>query len=339
MVPSGSGLTDDREWNNGILWDRPQALLEGVVRNIERVVIGKREVIEYVLAALLCGGHVLLEDVPGVGKTLLAKTTARALGCSFQRIQCTPDVLPSDITGVSIYRKSTETFEFRPGPIMANVVLADELNRTSPKTQSALLEAMEERHVTVDGETHALPEPFMVIATQNPLGFEGAYPLPEAQLDRFLLKVKLGYPTPEEESLLLTRNAEGPERSVRPMLLLEELLELKRQAAAVHVDEAVKQYIVALVCATRVSPELALGASPRASLALMRASQALALLRGRSYVVPDDCRHLAVPVLAHRLALRPEARFEGKTAEHIVQSILNDTPVPFTPSLAGGRGR
>jgi len=316
----------------GMLWDRPQALLEGVVRQIERIVIGKRETIEQVLVALLCGGHVLLEDVPGVGKTLLAKSTAKALGCSFQRIQCTPDVLPSDITGVSMYRKSTETFEFRPGPIMANIVLADELNRTSPKTQSALLEAMEERHVTVDGETHPLPEPFMVLATQNPIGFEGAYPLPEAQLDRFLLKLRLGYPTPEQEAFLLSRAADTEERDARPMLLLEELLELKRQAAQVHVDDAVKQYIVALVHATRTAPELALGASPRASLALMRASQALALMRGRTYVVPDDCRCLAVPVLAHRLALRAEAGFAGSTAEAVVARIVRETPVPSAPS-------
>jgi MoxR-like ATPase len=327
-----------RQSGNSVLWDRPQALLDGVVRHIERVIIGKRETIEQVLVALLCGGHVLLEDVPGVGKTLLAKTTAGTLGCSFQRIQCTPDVLPSDITGVSMYRKSTETFEFRPGPIMANLVLADELNRTSPKTQSALLEAMEERSVTVDGETYRLPEPFMVMATQNPLGFEGAYPLPEAQLDRFLLKLRLGYPTVEEETALLSRTGrEG--REVRPMLLTEELLELQRQAAAVHVDEPVKGYIVALVHASRRASELSLGASPRASLALLRASQALALLRGRTYVVPDDCRALAVPVLAHRLTVRPEAGFAGHTAEEIVLRILRETPVPAGPvSKLGGAG-
>ncbi|HZG57777.1 MoxR family ATPase [Paenibacillus sp.] len=315
----------------GKLWDRPQALLDGVARQIERVVIGKRDAIEHLLVALLSGGHVLLEDVPGVGKTLLAKTAAGALGCSFRRIQFTPDVLPSDVTGVSIYRKSTESFEFRPGPIFANVVLADELNRTSPKTQSALLEAMEERRVTVDGETYELPRPFMVVATQNPLGFEGAYPLPEAQLDRFLLRVRLGYPTRDEEAALLSRptvEASAPQ----PLLLAEEVRELQREAAAVHVDEPVKQYIVALVQATRTRPELALGASPRASLALYRASQALALLRGRSYVIPDDCRELAVPALAHRLSVRAEASFAGHTAESVVSQLVAATPVPSAPN-------
>ena len=322
---------------NGMLWDRPQALLESVVRQIERVVVGKRETIEHLLVALLCGGHVLLEDVPGVGKTLLAKTAARTLGCSFGRIQCTPDVLPSDITGVSVYRRSTETFEFRPGPIMANIVLADELNRTTPKTQSALLEAMEERHVTVDGETHALPEPFMVIATQNPNGFEGAYPLPEAQLDRFLLKLRLGYPTAAEEAALLSRPA-GDANPARALLLVEELRELQRAAAAVHVDEPVKLYIVSLVQATRTSAELSLGASPRASLGLYRAAQALALLRGRAYVVPDDARDLAMPVLAHRLAVRPEASYAGHTAETVMARLLATTPVPSTPMAAKAGG-
>jgi len=328
-----------RPSGNGLLWDRPQALLASVVRRIEKTVIGKRQTIEQLLVALLCGGHALLEDVPGVGKTLLAKTTARALGCSFQRIQCTPDLMPSDITGVAIYRRSSETFEYRPGPIMANIVLADELNRTSPKTQSALLEAMEERHVTVDGATHPLPQPFMVIATQNPSSFEGAYPLPEAQLDRFLLKLRLGYPTREEEAALLSRAPEAA-ADPGPLLLLDELRELQRQASAVHVDEPVKHYIVALAQATRERPELALGASPRASLGLLRASQALALLRGRTYVVPDDCRELAVPVLAHRLMLRPEASFAGHTAESVVRSLLDAVPVPSVPAgskLGGAR--
>jgi MoxR-like ATPase len=327
-----------RQSGNGLLWDRPQALLDGVVRHIERIIVGKRETIEHVLVALLCGGHVLLEDVPGVGKTLLAKTAAKTLGCTFQRIQCTPDVLPSDITGVSLYRKSTETFEFRPGPIMANVVLADELNRTSPKTQSALLEAMEERSITVDGETYALPDPFIVLATQNPVGFEGAYSLPEAQLDRFMLKLRLGYPTPAEEAELLSQSGLAP-REVRPLLLLEELKELQRQAASVHVDEAVKHYIVALIHATRQAPELSLGASPRASIALMRASQAMALIRGRTYVVPDDCRALAIPVVAHRLGVRPEAAFAGHTADQVLARILQVTPVPAAaPSKLGGAG-
>jgi len=328
-----------RSSGNGMLWDRPQALLESIVRQIERIVVGKREAIEHLLVALLCGGHALLEDVPGVGKTLLAKTTARTLGCSFGRIQCTPDVLPSDITGVAMYRKTTETFEYRPGPIMANIVLADELNRTTPKTQSALLEAMEERHVTVDGETHALPDPFMVIATQNPNGFEGAYPLPEAQLDRFLLKLRLGYPTAAEEAALLSR-APSEAAAGRALLLVEELRELQRSAAAVHVDEPVKRYIVSLVQATRSCAELALGASPRASLGLYRASQALALLRGRSYVVPDDVRELALPVLAHRLALRPEASFAGHTAESVLTRLVSTTPVPSAPAAAkiGGAG-
>jgi len=328
-----------RQSGYGLLWDRPQTLLEGVARHIERIVVGKRETIEQILVALLAGGHVLLEDVPGVGKTLLAKTVAKTLGVSFGRVQCTPDLLPSDIVGISMYRKSTETFEYRPGPVMANVVLADELNRTSPKTQSALLEAMEERHVTVDGVTHALPEPFLVIATQNPLGFEGSYPLPEAQLDRFLLKLRLGYPTAEEEAAMLSLDGAAG-REPKPVLLVEELRELKRQAAAVHVDDPVKAYIVAIVHATRRAPELALGASPRATLALMRASQALALLRGRTYVVPDDCRSLAVPALAHRLALRAEASYAGRTAEDVLARILRELEVPAAPApKRGGAAR
>lgn len=321
---------------HGKLWDRPQALLDGVARQIERVVVGKREAIEQLFVALLCGGHVLLEDVPGVGKTLLAKTAAAALGCSFRRIQFTPDVLPADVTGVSIFRRSTETFEFRPGPLMANFVLADELNRTSPKTQAALLEAMEERRVTVDGETYDLPRPFMVVATQNPLGFEGAYPLPEAQLDRFLLRLRLGYPTADEETALLSTDPRGT-GEIRPLLLAEEVLELQREAAAVHVDEPVKRYIVSLAQATREAPELALGASPRASLGLYRASQAYALLRGRSYVVPDDCRALAAPVLAHRLALHAEASFAGHTQESVLARVMAQTPVPSAPAAGFAR--
>ncbi|WP_199617573.1 AAA family ATPase [Paenibacillus alkalitolerans] len=323
-----------------VLWDRPQALLEGVVRHIERIVIGKRESIEQILIAILCGGHVLLEDVPGVGKTLLAKTAAKALGCTFGRIQCTPDLLPSDVTGVSVYKKALETFEFRPGPIMANIVLADELNRTSPKTQSALLEAMEERHVTVDGETYALPEPFVVLATQNPLGFEGAYPLPEAQLDRFLMKIRLGYPTAAEETALLNR-ADGAMSSAetRALLSLEELRELQRQAALTHADDSIKQYIVLLVHATRRSPELSLGASPRASLALLRAAQAQALLRGRGFVVPDDVKALAGPVLAHRLVVRPEASYASVVAEEALRRIVRETPVPASPASFGGVAR
>ncbi|WP_274363051.1 AAA family ATPase [Paenibacillus thermotolerans] len=321
-----------------ILWDRPQAMLEGIVRYVEKIVIGKRESIEHVLVAILCGGHVLLEDVPGVGKTLMAKTIARTLGCEFGRVQCTPDLLPSDVTGVSIYRKALETFEFRPGPIMANIVLADELNRTPPKTQSALLEAMEERHVTVDGESYRLPEPFVVLATQNPHGFEGAYPLPEAQLDRFLMKIGLGYPTPEEEESLLSRaDAAAPEP--RALLTIDELRELQRQASATLADSSIKQYVVRLVHATRRASELSLGASPRASMALLRAAQAQALLRGRGFVVPDDVKALAVPVLAHRLAVRPEAAYAGATAEQVLRRILKETPVPAATSSYGGIAR
>lgn len=315
-----------REPQSGWLWDKPQALLEGVVRHVEKTVVGGRETIENILVALLCGGHVLLEDVPGVGKTLLAKTTAKTLGCAFGRIQGTPDLLPSDITGMSVYRRSSEAFEFRPGPIMANVVLADELNRASPKTLSALLEAMEERHVTVDGETMPLPDPFFVIATQNPSGFEGANPLPEAQLDRFVMKLSLGYPTAAEETALLDRG--GTQTEVRTLLTLEELRALRKEASVVHVDETMKAYIVSLAAATRTAPELSLGASPRASLALMRASQALALLRGRTFVVPDDCRALAVPVLAHRVRLRPEAAYAGIEAERVVGELVKSLAVP-----------
>ena len=302
-----------------------------VIENVERVIVGKHAEVERLLIALLCRGHVLIEDVPGVGKTVLAKSLARSLGCSFSRVQCTPDILPSDITGISMYNQKSGEFEYRSGPIVAQVVLADEVNRATPKTQSALLEAMEERQITVDGHTMALPEPFMVLATQNPIEYEGTFPLPEAQLDRFMLRVHLGYPDPEAEVALLDGQREQhPLESIRQVVSVEEVLGAQAAVRRIYIDDLIKRYIVDIVSATREHSDIYLGASPRGSLALMRSAQALAALRGRDFVVPDDVKAMVVPALAHRIIVSPSARIRNIEAASLIEEVVGRVPVPGT---------
>lgn len=309
-------------------------LATAVEQNIQQVMVGKRREIQYVLVALLAGGHVLVEDVPGVGKTTLVRALARSLGCQFRRIQFTPDLLPSDVTGVSVFNQGTGQFEFRPGPIFGQVVLADEINRTSPKTQSALLESMEEGQVTVDGVTHALPRPFLVLATQNPIEYEGTFPLPEAQLDRFLLRLQIGYPRPEEERLIVERSRQLPLERLQPVAQSEDILQAQAEVAEVFVEPSVQDYIVRLVQRTRQHPDVYLGASPRGSIALSRSAQALALIHGRNYVTPDDVKELAPVTLAHRLILKPESRFYGGTPEKVLADVLSQVPVPVETAHA-----
>ncbi|MDB5078279.1 MAG: ATPase associated with various cellular, 3 [Chloroflexi bacterium] len=302
---------------------------ERLVQNVEKVMIGKHKEVELTLLALLCNGHILIEDVPGTGKTTLAKAIAHSLGCTFKRIQFTPDLLPTDATGVSIYNQKNEQFEFRPGPLMAQIVLADEINRATPKTQSALLEAMEERQVSVDGITHSLPSPFIVLATQNPIEYEGTFPLPEAQLDRFLLRLSLGYPSRQNEVELLDRlQRTHPLESLTQVCSPEELVEAQEAVREVYVDGLIKEYIVNLVAATREQDEVYLGASPRGSLALYRASQAHAMLQGRNYVIPDDVKALAVVTLPHRIIMSPSARMKGINSQVVVEGLLNQIQVP-----------
>jgi len=296
---------------------------------IETVIVGKREAVDLALTAFLAGGHVLIEDIPGVGKTTLAKSLARALGLVFKRVQFTPDLLPADVTGTTIFNQKTAQFEFREGPVFANIVLADEINRATPKTQSSLLECMEEQQVTTDGVTYALPHPFFVIATENHIESHGTYPLPEAQLDRFLLRLSLGYPDPAEESRILAQQTRArPLDALHPLTDRDQVLRLQTEVRAVFVAPALRDYIVSLVGATRVHPQAALGASPRGSLGLLHAAQAYAAVRGRTYVLPDDLKRLAVPVLAHRLILRPETRARRVTAAMVIEEILSKTPVP-----------
>lgn len=302
---------------------------EAIVENVQKVIVGKNLALRLGLIGLMCRGHVLIEDVPGVGKTMLAKSLARSTGCSFSRIQFTPDLLPSDIMGISIFNQKTGDFEFRKGPLHAQVVLADEINRATPKTQSALLEAMEEHQVTVDGVTHPLPTPFMVVATENPVEYEGTFPLPEAQLDRFTLRIRLGYPSFDQEiSILESQQTAHPFEALRAVAAPEQVTRLQDDTRTIYVDPLVKQYIVGLADATRTHNDISLGASPRASLSLQRASQALALLNGRDYVLPDDVKELAGPVLAHRLILTASARMSGVDGYRIVQRVIEETPVP-----------
>jgi MoxR-like ATPase len=300
-----------------------------LVSNLEKVIVGKRQTVESIVVSLLCQGHVLIEDVPGVGKTVLARSLAKSLGCSFSRLQFTPDMLPSDVTGVSIYDQSKRVFEFRPGPVFAQIVLVDEINRATPKTQAALLESMEEKQVTVDGITHSLPNPFMVLATQNPIEYEGTFPLPEAQLDRFLMRVRLGYPNKADEIEILDRQQlRHPIESLEAVIGVEELQEVMEDVKKVYVSKPVKRYLVDLVTRTRQSSDAYLGASPRGSLALFRTGQAMAALAGRDFVLPDDIKSLAVTVLAHRVIVGPAARLRELSAEKIIEEILENLPVP-----------
>ena len=302
-----------------------------VVDQIETVIVGKRDVVELALTAFLCGGHLLIEDIPGVGKTTLAKALARALALVYKRVQFTPDLLPADITGSSIFNQKTAEFEFREGPIFANIVLADEINRATPRTQSSLLECMEERQVTADGITYELPRPFFVIATENDIEAQGTYPLPEAQMDRFVMRLSIGYPDRADEARILARQTRArPLDALEAVIPRDEILVLQDEVRAVYVDESVRDYIVGLVSATRTHPQVQLGASPRGSLYLLHAAQASAALAGRTFVLPDDVKRLAVSVLSHRLILRPDARLKARTAETIIQEIVGRVPVPAT---------
>ena len=303
-----------------------EAYAQTIIENVERVIVGKRAAIEMVMVALLCEGHVLIEDVPGVGKTMLARAVAISVGCSFKRLQCTPDLLPTDITGVSIFNQKNGEFEFRPGPAFVNILLADEVNRATPRTQSALLEAMGEYQVTVDGTTRPLPRPFLVLATQNPIEYEGTFPLPEAQLDRFLMRLHLGYPSFEEEDqILVNLRRTHPIETIGQVVEADRLPAMQSEFWDVTVDETVRAYIVRLVRATREHYDLALGASPRGRLGLYRAAQALAAIRGRDYIVPDDVKALAPAILSHRLIIKPESALRGRKAQTVLQNLLEET--------------
>ena len=314
----------------------PRIAAERILSNVDRVIIGKAQETRLALVCLLARGHLLIEDVPGVGKTMLARALARSTGCTFQRIQFTPDLLPSDVTGVSVFNQGTRDFEFRPGPIMAQVVLTDEINRATPKTQSALLEAMEERQITVDGVTHRVPDPFMVMATQNPIEYEGTFPLPEAQLDRFLMRIRLGYPSPTDEVLILdAQQSAHPIESLEVVTSAAEVLELQEAVREIYVDPLIKQYVVTLVNATREHESVYLGASPRGSLSLMHAAQAYAMLDGRDFVQPDDVKLLAEPTLAHRVLVSPGARVRNIDSAQVIEESISRVPVPGARARGG----
>ncbi len=306
-----------------------QTFTSRVLDNLEKVIVGKRQVLEMTLIGLLCQGHLLIEDVPGVGKTVLARSLAKSLGCSFSRIQFTPDMLPSDVTGVSIFNQMTRNFEFRAGPVMAQIVLADEINRATPKTQSSLLEAMEEKQITVDGITHPLPKPFMVLGTQNPIEYEGTFPLPEAQLDRFLMRIRLGYPSADDEiKIMENQQFKHPIETIEEATTQEELMEMQEEIKKVYVSPAVKKYITNLVRSTRENSDVYLGASPRGSLGLFRVGQARAAMNGRDFVLPDDIKAMAGFVLSHRIVVNPAARLKNLSADQIVQEVIRTVPVP-----------
>lgn len=320
--------------------EQVESLVNRIAENVERVIIGKRKHINLAIIALLCEGHILVEDVPGVGKTMLSKALAKSLGCSFKRIQFTPDLLPTDVTGVSVYNQKEQTFEYRPGPIMAQIVLSDEINRATPKTQSALLEAMEERQVTVDGVTYKVPRPFLVMATQNPIEYEGTFPLPEAQLDRFLLRIHLGYPSSSEEVQMLTSQQRvHPIEEISQVASVEDIVEGQTAIREVFVDELVKEYIVDLVTATREHPDVYLGASPRGSLALYHTAQARAAAVGRDYVIPDDIKALVPATLAHRLIISPAARIKDVEPQGVLEEILDSVAVPGSAARTPARAR
>ena len=304
-------------------------LAKTIINNVEQVVIGKRPQLVLALASWLSEGHILLEDVPGVAKTMLARALAKSIGCSFKRVQCTPDLLPTDVTGASIYNQKSSEFEFRPGPIFAQLVLADEINRATPRTQAALLEAMAESRVTVDGNTHQLKPPFLVIATQNPVDHEGTFPLPEAQLDRFFMRFSLGYPTLEDETAMLERLQHGhPLDKLKPVATAEDLISCQNAVRKIHVSQKIRKYITQIVHGTREQEDLSLGASPRASIALFRGAQAMAALRGRDYAQPDDVKRISGPVLTHRVILRPESRLRKITSEYVVSEVVAEVAVP-----------